>query len=71
MVQAFRRPNSIYESARLKLHELDAKARYVVTDLDSPTGPQTLTGAELMEKGLLVTAFGQPAALVVTYAKKK
>ncbi len=69
VVQAFRRTHSIYESARLKLRGLDAKARYTVTELDRPDAAQQLTGAELMDRGLLVTASAQPAAVVVTYQK--
>jgi len=69
VVQAFRRANSIYESARLKLRGLDPKTRYVLTDLDKPDAPQELAGGELMEKGLLVTATAQPAAMVITYRK--
>ncbi len=71
VVQAFRRTNSIYESARLKLRGLDAQARYAVTDLDRPDAVQKITGAELMDKGLLVTASAQPAAVVVTYQLAK
>ena len=69
MVQVFRRANSIYESARVKLRGLDAKARYVVTDLDKPDGTREFTGAELAERGVLVTAPVQPSAMVITYRK--
>jgi len=71
VVQAFRRANSIYESARFKLRALDPKARYVVADLDKPDAPQELAGGELMDKGLLVTAETQPAAMVFAYRKKE
>ncbi len=67
MVQVFRRANSIYESARLKLRGLDSHARYLVTDLDKPASPQRFTGSELADKGLLVSAPTQPAALVFAY----
>lgn len=69
VVQVFRRANSIYESARVKLRGLDARARYAVTDLDKPEGTQEFTGAELAERGLLVTTPGQPSALALTYRK--
>ncbi|HEY9171147.1 MAG TPA: NPCBM/NEW2 domain-containing protein [Verrucomicrobiae bacterium] len=69
MVQFFRRAGSHYESARFKLRGLDANARYVVTDLDHPDRPQTLTGAELMEKGLRAESSVQPEALVFAYRK--
>lgn len=69
VVQAFRRANSIYESARVKLRGLDPKARYAVTDIDHPANAQEVTGGELAERGLLVVAPNQPAAIVVTYRK--
>lgn len=69
MVQVFRRSASHYESARFKLRGLDASARYVVTDLDHPERSQTITGAELMEKGLRAESSMQPEALVFAYRK--
>lgn len=71
MVQAFRRAGTSYESARFKLRGLDANARYVVTDLDKPDTKQEFTGSELMEKGLLVAAPGQPSAMLITYRKSR
>ncbi|HEY9172030.1 MAG TPA: GH36 C-terminal domain-containing protein, partial [Verrucomicrobiae bacterium] len=59
-----------YESARFKLRGLDANARYVVTDLDRPDRPQTLTGAELMEKGLRAESAAQPEGLIFAYRKE-
>ena len=67
MVQVFRRKNSSYESARLKLLNLDPTAPYLVTDLDSPDAPQRLSGRELTERGLLVTAPQRSSAHVITY----
>jgi alpha-galactosidase len=69
VVQVFRRANSIYESARLKLHALDPKARYAVTDIDRPDAPQEFSGAELTDRGLAVIAPDQPVAKVLTYRK--
>ncbi len=69
IVQAFRRADSIYEAARLTLHGLDPAARYVVTDLDQPAAAREITGRELMETGLLVTAPTRPAAVVITYRR--
>jgi hypothetical protein len=71
MVQGFRRANSIYESVRLKLRGLDVAARYSVMDIDDPKAEQIISGRELMEKGLLVTASAQPAAPIYTYRKMK
>ncbi|MBP6962846.1 MAG: alpha-galactosidase [Armatimonadetes bacterium] len=69
MVQAFRRPNSAYESARFRLQGLDPAARYAVTDLDSKETVE-LTGKELMENGWLVTLKKQPEAAVIVYKKR-
>jgi alpha-galactosidase len=66
VVQAFRRPDSIYESARLRLHGLDAEGKYEVCDLDG-VGTLTLSGRELAEEGLLVTIGKQPGAALITY----
>ena len=49
VVQVFRRDDSPYESARFKLHGLDATAKYEVENLDG--GKETRTGRELMEAG--------------------
>jgi alpha-galactosidase len=71
IVQAFRRADCIYESARLKLFGLDPAARYATTDLDHPGGVREIGGGELMDSGLLVTATNRPAAIVLTYRKLK
>jgi alpha-galactosidase len=68
MVQAFRRAESIYEAARLKLRGLDRNARYVITDLDAPGGTE-IRGGELTEKGLRVVIKDQPGAAVLTYKR--
>lgn len=68
MVQAFRRSQSVYETARFPLRGLAADDRYVVTNLD--TGEQqTLTGRELLEQGLRVSLPVQSSDVVLTYAK--
>jgi len=69
VVQAFRRTQSVYESARFKLRGLEVSARYVATDVDNPDGSREVTGAELVERGLLVVIPNQPAAKVMTYRK--
>ena len=68
VVQAFRRPDSIYESARLKLKGLDANAKYSVKNLDEDNALE-MTGAELMEKGMPISMLQAPAAAVVMYKK--
>ena len=69
LVQAFRRPASVYESARFKLRDLDRGARYLVRDLDRPA-PEEMDGATLMDTGLLVTAPAAPCAVVIQYERK-
>jgi alpha-galactosidase len=69
MVQAFRRADSPFESARLTLHGLDAAARYAVTDLDTAVA-RTFTGAELMTAGLPITIANRPGAALVVYKKE-
>jgi alpha-galactosidase len=69
VVQAFRRDQSVYESARLKLRGLEAAARYRFTDLDHPAESREFSGAELMQIGLAVAIVTQPGAAVITYEK--
>ena len=64
-VQAFRRPDSPYVSARFKLRGLDPTASYKVENFDG--GEEIQTGADLMEQGLAVIASTAPAALVFKY----
>jgi alpha-galactosidase len=71
VVQAFRRDNSFYESARFKLRGLEPNARYAVTNLDTPAVRQEFTGSELLERGLVVEIAAQPAAAIITYHKVK
>jgi alpha-galactosidase len=70
MVQAFRRDQSAYESARFKLAGLNPAASYLVTDLDSGK-TNTLSGRELTEEGLGVAIHNQPGDVVVTYSRLK
>ena len=66
MLQAFRRADSPYESARFKLRGLDPTAHYAVTDLD--TGAvQQLDGHALMTMGWPVVLPNQPDSAIVTY----
>jgi hypothetical protein len=67
IVQVFRRAGSNYESARFKLRNLDPAASYVLTDLDEPATPQELSGRELLERGLLISAPERPSARIITY----
>jgi len=69
MVQVFRRAESPYESAHLKLHGLDPNARYVLTRLDAASSSE-MSGRELMEKGIPVSIESKPSAVVVTYRRR-
>ena len=69
MVQAFRRPESPFESARFRLRGLDAAATYTVKDLDA-AGDARFSGRELMEKGMPVLVVERPGAVIVTYKKR-
>ena len=68
MVQVFRRSESIYKSADLRLSGLDPEARYRVRNLDSP-GADLTTGRRLMDIGVPVTLNDRPSAVVITYEK--
>jgi alpha-galactosidase len=70
VVQAFRRPQSVYESARLKLRGLDPEARYTLRNFDVQ-GETEVAGRELLEPGLLVTIPAQPGAVIITYKRVK
>lgn len=69
LVQAFRRADCVYESARFKLHGLVDEARYEVRDLDQPDSTTVLTGRELAETGLLVTLKRPSSAALITYKR--
>jgi alpha-galactosidase len=69
VVQAFRRGDSQYESARLPLFGLEPEARYATTVLNGSSIVAESTGRELMEKGLLISLVEKPGAAVVAYKK--
>ncbi len=68
VVHVFRRSESIYESARLKLRGLDPQARYELVDLDVD-GSTEMTGREMMDRGVLIVVRDQPSAAVLTYRR--
>lgn len=68
-VQAFRRAECPDAEINLKLHGLDPRATYAVTDLDTKIRVE-MTGRQLMVDGLTVKAGKSPAALVFRYEKK-
>jgi alpha-galactosidase len=69
LIQAFRRAESPYESARFHLRGLDPDAQYTLTDLDTGAARHE-SGRELVEKGLLVTVPTRPTAVVILYKRK-
>lgn len=69
VVQAFRRAESVYEQARLRLHGLEPQARYRVTNLDQSDSPREVAGTELMQTGFSVPIAAQPGAVVLTYSR--
>jgi alpha-galactosidase len=71
MVQAFRRPESVYEAARFPLRGLDPESRYVVKPIDKPENAIEVSGRDLVEKGLLVSLPEQPSAGVFAYKRIK
>jgi alpha-galactosidase len=68
-VQAFRRQDSDYESARFRLQGLDAGASYLVTDLNTGR-QQTHAGRDLIEKGLPIAIADRPDAAILAYRKQ-
>jgi alpha-galactosidase len=68
LVQAFRRAESYYESARFPLGGLEADARYNVTDLDSGRSEEH-SGRELTTQGLKVSPEKRASAIVLLYKK--
>jgi alpha-galactosidase len=69
LVQVFRRHNSFYESAHLKLFGLDAQASYAVTNLDTGASERH-SGRELLDDGLAVTMSAKPSVAVLTYRRQ-
>ena len=66
MIQVFRRAESPYEVARLRLRDLEPEARYAFADLDTGRTIQA-SGKELAEKGLLLEIEAPRAAVVLLY----
>ncbi|GMW01384.1 MAG: hypothetical protein AMXMBFR84_25210 [Candidatus Hydrogenedentota bacterium] len=70
MVQAFRRDNCPYVSARLPLRSLDSGSEYDVHCLGHPEANTTLTGKKLMEEGIPILIDSKPGAVFVSYVKR-
>jgi alpha-galactosidase len=70
MVQVFRRPESPFETAHLKLQGLDLNAHYTVTNMDDPGGTD-VTGRELMERGVSIALRDRPDSALFVYKKTR
>jgi len=68
MVQAFRRSQSPFESARFKLRGLARDGRYKLADIDSGVARE-FSGRELMEQGVPVEIKTSPGAVILTYER--
>jgi alpha-galactosidase len=70
-VQVFRRAESIYQAAQLKLRGLDPEAQYVVRKLDDreETEEMKMSGRALLEQGLPVAIDDRPGVAVITYQR--
>ncbi len=65
-VQVFRRAESVYRAADLRLHGLDPERKYAITDLDT-NQTSVITGRILMENGLPVEIAAHPGTALLSY----
>jgi len=70
MIQAFRRDSSGVGVMSFRLHGIDAGAQYDVTDLDIGAA-KSISGRQLLERGLEVAIDAQPGSVVFKYRKRK
>lgn len=70
IVQVFRRAESPYEQACLRLHGLDPKATYRLENFDRAT-PTEASGKDLMETGLGITLPQRRTSCIVKYQRVK
>jgi alpha-galactosidase len=68
LVQAFRRPQSAVQTAQYHLHGLIPDQLYAVTDVDSGA-TRTMSGRQLMTRGLPIALKSQPGAALITYRR--
>jgi len=68
LVQVFRRPDSIYKAADLRLHGLEPDACYSVKPVGAES-TEVFTGRELKQTGLPVTIPDRPGAAAMVYRK--
>ena len=70
MIQVFRRGESMYRQAGLRLHGVDAEKEYVITDMDNNKSTRS-TGRELMGQGITVEIATKPGAALLAYKAAK
>ncbi len=70
VVQAFRRPEAAGETRTVRLQGLAPAASYSVRNLDEPNA-RRVSGRELMQPGITLTARTRPCAILVTYELAK
>ncbi len=68
VIQAFRRQDSPFASAQLKLRGLDPAAHYAVKNFDTSQESE-FTGSQLMNEGISVPIHTQPGAAVLLYRR--
>jgi len=66
MIQAFRRDNCDEPEKIFRLSGLNPAAQYEITNLDLE-GSKTISGKELLEKGLKIEIKDKPGSTVITY----
>jgi len=72
LIQVFRRHNSFYESARLRLKGVDENTNYLLTSFDTggfETRPYS--GRELRNDGLPITIADEPGVATVVYRRQQ
>lgn len=69
-VQAFRREKTESSVQVFRLRGLNRGTRYIIEDLDGGAS-RTMTGKELLQKGLEVKIASQPGAAVILYRERK
>jgi alpha-galactosidase len=70
VVQVFRRDESVYTAAQLRLRGLAPDARYVLGELNGGGEEQTqITGGALLDPGLRVTIDERPGVAVIAYER--
>ncbi len=70
IVTVFRGANSLYSAGSLRLRGLDPNREYLLEDADNSFAPQSITGRELMAKGLPLQIAEPRTARLIYYRVK-